>query len=241
MNSFLLACIIILILFVLWRFFIFLRNPERICTAPENAILSPADGYVLYIRHITDTDSEVFSIKNEKRIFLRDLMILRESGNDLRSGWLIGIAMTPIDVHYNRAPITGYIEKKGHEFPTGKKKNLKMFQVFQDLLFGQGEPFRVYPYLVFNERASYLISNQQLKIYVTQIADSYIRRIVTFRNNEYVKRGEVFGLIRMGSQVDMFIPDTIQPVRMVAEEGKHIKAGIDVVAWFLTSQMLIMK
>ena len=237
MNGFLVAAIIIILLFILWRFFLFLRNPSRNCNAPENAIISPADGYVLYIRHITDSkDSEIFSLKNNVKIFLADLMFLRESDTDLRSGWLIGIAMTPIDVHYNRAPIEGYIEKTCHEFPKELRKNFKMFEAFQNLLFEKEKPYKAYPYLVFNERASFVISNSSLKIYVTQIADSYVKRIVTYKDKEYVKRGEVFGLIRMGSQVDMFIPDTILPVRIVAREGKHLKAGTDVVAWYETNQ-----
>ena len=92
MNAFFIFLLIVLILFVFWRFFYFFRNPSRRSSAPGNAILSPADGYVLYIRYINGSDSEVFSVKNEKRIILRDLMFLRKSDRNLKSGWLIDSA-----------------------------------------------------------------------------------------------------------------------------------------------------
>jgi phosphatidylserine decarboxylase len=235
MTGFQIAAIILVILFVLWRFFFFLRNPARKSNAPKSAILSPADGHVLYIRHISDTrNSEVFSIKNGVKIFLRDLMFLMEGDPDLKSGWLVGIAMSPADVHFNRAPIEGYIEKTGHEFPKALRKNFKMFEAFQNLLFDKGKPYKAYPYLIYNERASFIISNNSLKVYVTQIADSYVKKIVTYKDKENIKRGEIFGLIRMGSQVDIFIPDTKINVRIVTNEGKHIKAGKDIVAWYET-------
>jgi phosphatidylserine decarboxylase len=230
MNSLLICFLIVLFLFVMWRFLFFFRNPQRLSSAPGNAILSPADGYVLYIRYINGSDSEVFSVKNEKRIFLHDLMFLRKSDNNLTSGWLIGITMSPFDVHYNRAPVEGYIEKTGYEFPTAVKRNFNMFPALQNLFFKKEQPYNDCPYLVHNERASFVISGGGFKIYITQIADKYVKKIVTYKDRENIKRGEVFGLIRMGSQVDVFIPDNFGPVNVNVTECQHLKAGIDIVA-----------
>ena len=221
----------ILILFITWRFFFFFRNPLRKSSAPENAILSPADGYVLYVRHINDPELEVFSIKRGKKILLSELMILRQSDLDLRSGWLIGITMSPLDVHYNRTPINGYIEKTGHEFPTPVKKNFSMFPALQNIFFEKELPYDDCQYLIQNERASYVISNSFLKIFVTQIADKYVKKIVSYKDKVNVERGEVFGLIRMGSQVDVFIPDFGLRINVVVREKQHLKAGIDIIAW----------
>ena len=232
MNAFFMSVLSLLILFILWRFMFFFRNPPRQSSAPGNAILSPADGYILYIRYINGTDSEVFSVKCEKSIYLRELMFLRESDHHLKSGWLIGITMTPLDVHFNRAPVAGYIEKNGHEFPSSLKMNLNMFPALQNLFFKKEQPYNDCSYLVHNERASYVISNSAIKIYVTQIADKYIKKIVTYKDRENVARGEVFGLIRMGSQVDIFIPDTYLPIKVNVIERQHLKAGIDIIAWF---------
>lgn len=222
--------LIILILFILWRFLFFLRNPRRERITFENEILSPADGYIVYIRHITDPNREIFSIKNGRRIFLHELMMLRESHSSLNSGWLIGITMTPLDVHFNRAPIAGYIEKLCHDFPQGPRKNFNMFPVLQNMFFKVEQPYTDAMYLVYNERASYMISNSVIKIYVTQIADRQIKKIATFKDKTEIKKGEVFGLIRMGSQVDVFIPDTFVTVRVTVKERQHLKAGIDTIA-----------
>lgn len=230
MNSILIIFIVVLSLFFLWRFIYFFRNPERQIPASENAILSPADGYVVYIRFVRDINEEIFSVKNGHHIHLRELMMLNETDN-LRSGWLIGIAMTPFDVHYNRAPVSGYIEKICHDFPPGLKKNYSMFPALQNMFFKEEHPYYDATYLIHNERASYIISNSRIKIYITQIADKYIRKIVTYKDKTLIEKGEVFGLIRMGSQVDIFVPDTSEKVQVAVRERQHLLAGIDVIAW----------
>jgi phosphatidylserine decarboxylase len=232
MITFLTIVFLIMLLFVLWRFMFFFRNPERISSAEDNAVLSPADGKVLYIRYIEDPDIEVFSIKNERKIFLHELMLLRGSEIHFKSGWLIGIVMNPFDVHFNRSPISGFIRKIGYEFPSNLRKNFNMFPAFQNLLFKVEPTHQDCSYLIHNERASYIIKNDKSEVFITQIADRYVRKIITYKNNVTVSRGEVFGLIRMGSQVDIFIPDTNGPVQVVIKMGDHIKAGKDVIAYY---------
>jgi phosphatidylserine decarboxylase len=229
MNSALIIFIIVLSLFVLWRFIFFFRNPERQIPSSEKAIVSPADGYVVYIKFIRDINEEIFSIKNGHNILLRELMMLNETDN-LMSGWLIGIAMTPFDVHYNRAPVSGYIEKICHDFPPGLRKNFNMFPTLQNMFFKEEHPYIDATYLIYNERASYIISNSQIKIYVTQIADKYIKKIVTYKDKTLIEKGEVFGLIRMGSQVDIFVPDTSEKIQVTVCERQHLLAGISVIA-----------
>jgi len=232
MNAILITVFIIFLLFVFWRFLFFFRNPQRTSTAAENAILSPADGYVLYVRYLDALDMEVFAIKNEKQIYLHELMLLRKSDLQFKSGWLIGIMMTPLDVHYNRSPIAGFIEKIAHEFPSNLKENLNMFPALQNLFFKKEQPYEDCHYLIHNERASYTITNNHLKVFVTQIADQYVKKIVSYKTHDNISRGEVFGLIRMGSQVDIFIPDTYGPVTVNVKERMHVKAGEEVIAWF---------
>ncbi len=232
MNTFLTIIFLVTLLFVLWRFWYFFRNPERISYAEDNAILSPADGKVLYIRYIQDPAIEVFSIKNERKILLHELMLLHSSDINFKSGWLIGIVMNPFDVHFNRAPISGVIRRIGYEFPSDLRKNFNMFPAFQNLLFKVELPHQDCSYLVHNERASYVIKNDKLQVFVTQIADQYVKKIITYKNNVSVSRGEVFGMIRMGSQVDIFIPDTNAPVQVVTKVREHLKAGKDVIAYY---------
>jgi phosphatidylserine decarboxylase len=72
-----------------------------------------------------------------------------------------------------------------------------------------------------------VFANANLSVYVTQIADRWARKIVTLRDRVSIAQGEVFGLIRMGSQVDVFVPDPEGRMRVLVAERAHVRAGID--------------
>ncbi len=101
-----------------------------------------------------------------------------------------------------------------------------MFHGQNNLFFDLQPYWRECDYLIHNERASYVISNERLSVYVTQIADRWVRKIVTLRDGVSVRQGEVFGLIRMGSQVDLFVPDPQGRMKVLVAERKHVRAGI---------------
>jgi phosphatidylserine decarboxylase len=205
----------------------FLRNPSRQVNSDDRVILSPADGFVVYVRRVMPGE-ELMSIKNGEPILLDDLMELDDPALP-RQGWLVGIFMSPIDVHYNRAPIGGFIRKIAHCFPVKSRgTNSNMFHGQSNLFFDLQPYWQGCDYLIHNERASYVITNDKLSVYVTQIADRWIRKIVTFRDGVPVAQGEVFGLIRMGSQVDLFVPDVEGRMEVLVTERTHVRAGIDV-------------
>lgn len=211
--------------FVLWRFVFFFRNPRRCIVADDDVILSPADGFVMYVRRVRP-DQAVFAVKKGQPILLDDLMFLDDP--DLpRDGWLIGIFMSPLDVHYNRAPIRGVVRRIAHRFPgRGTGRNATMFPGQSNLFFDLAPYWQGCDYLVANERASYVFANEAVHVYVTQIADRWIRRIVCFRDCGQVAQGDVFGLIRMGSQVDLFVPDVHGRMTVLVTERQHVKAGL---------------
>ena len=214
--------------FMLWRFFIFFRNPKRNININRDHILAPADGFIVYIKEIsTSSKKPIFSIKGKHVIKLTDLMNLKNNALNDTDGILIGIFMSPFDVHYNRSPIEGKINKIQHEFPQGEthqKKNQSMFNTLSNLIFNEKPFTHDSEYIISNERASYLITNDRLSVYVTQIADQWVNKIVTYIDNEFIEQGEIFGLIRMGSQVDIFIPD-INISQVVVSERQHVVAG----------------
>ncbi|MCU4162877.1 phosphatidylserine decarboxylase [Carboxylicivirga caseinilyticus] len=224
-----LIVLLIVILFIVWRFWFFFRNPNRTIQYNENYILSPADGFIVYIRKVIPGE-DIFAIKKGRKILLDELMFLDDQEMLNQPGWLIGICMGPFNVHYNRAPIEGYITKIKHDFPTTVKSNKTMFPALQNLFFNLYPYYEGCDYILSNERASYTISNHRFKVYVTQIADNWIRKIVTFRNKEEIKQGDVFGLIRMGSQVDLFIPDQEKSIEILVNERQKVRAGITILA-----------
>jgi phosphatidylserine decarboxylase len=222
---FVITFLIILIVILFWMYVFFLRNPDRKIDPNPNIILAPADGFIVYCKKIKPNE-DIISIKKKKQIKLEDLMFIDDKKLLTRPGWLIGTFMTCFDVHYNRAPIGGYIKKIRHDFPTSCKKNQAMFIGYKSLFLNQKKLWNECDFIITNERASYIIKNKKLSIYVTQIADRYVNKIKTFKNNEEIKQGEIFGLIRMGSQVDVFIPDDNDSLELCVKKRQKVKAGI---------------
>ena len=113
-----LITIIALLGFLYWRYIWFFRNPPR--TIPnEESIISPADGTVVYVK-IVEPHERVIVIKNGLNASINDI-----TRKDLQSHKaLIGIFMSPFDVHYNRAPISGDVKSIVH-YPA-QKENINM-------------------------------------------------------------------------------------------------------------------
>jgi phosphatidylserine decarboxylase len=82
-------------------------------------VLSAADGTVVYVKTVAPGD-EVVSIKRGLAAKLVDL--LKEDAAQPKL--VIGVFMSPFDVHYNRAPVSGKVEFVRH-YP-GRGRNLHM-------------------------------------------------------------------------------------------------------------------
>lgn len=194
------------VLMLLWRFY---RDPERMPPETRDVILSPADGRVIYIKRIEEGKIP-FSEKNGKKFFLDDFI----HSNVLSNGrYLIGIQLTYLDVHVNRAPISGRICVLKHikgVFISLKKKEA----VFQ------------------NERALIVIENEQLRLGIVMIASRLVRKIITYiKQDQEIRIGDRIGMIRFGSQVDLILPD-VSSLQIEVRPGEQIKAGVSVLARF---------
>ena len=62
-----------------------------------------------------------------------------------------------------------------------------------------------------NERNTYVIEKDNLRIGIIQIASKVVRRIDTYvEEGALVKKGDWLGMIRFGSQVDVILPYTAE-------------------------------
>jgi phosphatidylserine decarboxylase len=201
---------------LIWRFY---RDPDRLPPENENAILSPADGKIIYIRKIDDGKIP-FSEKNGKRFPLTDF-----TKSDMLSskGYIIGISMNFLDVHVNRAPIEGKICLLNHI--KGLFISLKRKEA-----------------LVKNERVLTVIDNGEFKVGVIQIASRLVRKIISyFPEGHNIRRGQRIGAIRFGSQVDVILP-TLQSININVKRGEKVKAGMSIIATIdLGSDLSIVK
>lgn len=183
----------------------FWRTPKRKITAQENEMVSPADGNVIYIKKIEANNTPI-SIKNGHLSELSEL-----TKTTLLNGpcWLVGINMTPWDVHKNCAPIRGEIILNKHT--KGTFLSLKKFD--SETL---------------NERNTYVIEGNNIRVGVVQIASMGVRRIDSYvKENTMVNKGDWLGMIRFGSQVDVIIPATAI-IRTAL--GEQIYAGKTIIA-----------
>jgi phosphatidylserine decarboxylase len=189
---------------LLWRF---LRDPERIPPEDQDAILSPADGKVVYVKKI-DEGTIPYLEKKGKTFLLSDFV---QSDALPREGFLIGISMNFLNVHVNRAPIDGKVSFIRHI--QGGFTSLKKQEA-----------------VIENERALTVIDNGDFKIGVVQIASRLVRKIVLYlREGNEIRRGERIGMIRFGSQVDLILP-SVPSIRIEIKPGDDVKAGVSIVA-----------
>jgi phosphatidylserine decarboxylase len=207
--------------FLYWRYVWFFRDPPR--TPPAlPGLVSPADGTVVYVRRVAPGEP-VVSIKQGLAATIRDLVREDVDGTKL----VIGIFMSPFDVHYNRAPLDGTVDFIRHHPARGENRH--MGAMHWRILLGR-EPYYVdSEHIVQNERTVTRFvgayRGAPLPTYVVQIGARTVNGIDSyFRPGEAVARGETFGMIRIGSQVDLVVPWRADFAVMV-RPGEKVRAG----------------
>ncbi|HPC86332.1 MAG TPA: phosphatidylserine decarboxylase family protein [Smithellaceae bacterium] len=159
----------------------FFRNPERHFQDAEKLVISPADGKVIRIEEVDAREGMNGRFKK------------------------ISIFMNVFNVHVNRAPVGGTIEKISYR--PGKF-------VSADLDKASSE----------NERNDVLIRTKDgHAVWTVQIAGLIARRIVCWaRAGDTLAKGERFGMIRFGSRVEVFLP---AGSRVVVLLNDKVRAG----------------
>jgi phosphatidylserine decarboxylase len=165
----------------------FFRDPPRQVRAGPRAIVSPADGRIVRIEAVRDpnTDSDAL---------------------------LISVFMNVFNVHSNRAPVDGVIERI--QYRPGA-----FLQADLDKASERNEA-----------NAIVLRTGSGERVSVVQVAGLIARRILCYvRAGDQVARGERFGFIRFGSRVDVYLPRSVRPMVAV---GDSVYAGTSVLAEF---------
>ena len=120
----------------------------------------------------------------------------------------MSIFLSIFNVHVNRSPIGGRIE--AIDYKPGKFK----------FAFDPSAS-------VENERNVIMVSQGGVKIVFTQIAGLVARRIVCWkRTGDNVGKGELIGLIRFGSRVDILFPSATE---VCVEKGTKVRGGSSVI------------
>jgi len=123
----------------------------------------------------------------------------------------ISIFMSVFDVHINRSPVSGKVFKTVYN--PGK------------FLVANAEKSS----LLNEQNGLIMLTEDRSKILVVQIAGIVARRIVCYaKTGDNLKRGEIFGLIRFGSRVDLYLPLGVRPNVRV---GQKVKGGESVIGF----------
>jgi phosphatidylserine decarboxylase len=147
----------------------FFRDPPRAVPSQANAVLSPADGRIVKVEKVRDPMTE------------RDTL-------------LISVFMNVFNVHSNRAPVDGTVERI--QYSAGKFVNADL-----DKASSENERNAMVVRLAGGERIS-----------VVQVAGLIARRILCYaKEGQRLTRGERYGFIRFGSRVDVYLPLTARP------------------------------
>jgi phosphatidylserine decarboxylase len=176
----------------------FFRDPERVVPPRENVFLAPADGLVVSIEHAAPP----------AELGLGAALLPR-----------VAIFLSVLDVHVNRAPITGIITRIAYH--PGKFLNAS-----DDKASDENER---------NALAIRLPSGQELA--VVQIAGLIARRIVCdATEGQALIAGERFGIIRFGSRTDLYLPAGSVPLVAV---GQRMVGGETVIAALAPAPIIV--
>ena len=154
----------------LWIIFVFVlqffRDPAREIPQEAGIVLSPCDGRVIKVERAQDPYAQ-------------------------REAILVSVFMNVFNVHSNRSPADGKVEKIQY-FP-GKFVNADLDKASAE-----------------NERnAVVLTTNDGQTVTFVQVAGLIARRILCYiKVGDVLARGQRYGFIRFGSRVDVYLPLT---------------------------------
>ena len=167
----------------------FFRDPERIIPGDDDAVVSPADGKVILVEKIFDDR------------FVNEHV------------YKISIFMSVFDVHVNRLPLDGEVERIVYTPGSFYAANTD-----------QGGLANEHCALILNTKKNFRYA-------VVQIAGLVARRIVCWvEKGDRVERGNRFGLIQFGSRVDIYLPQQLQ---VEVRSGQRLKAGETVIGYLV--------
>ena len=137
------------------------------------------------------------------------VVVVKDEENAGRPGKRISVFLAIWNVHVNRSPAAGTIAKL--EYKPGK------------FMAAWAEKASLE-----NEQNVFTLSSEYGEIIFKQIAGWVARRVVSWKKSgDSVGRGELVGLVRFGSRVDLWLPEGAE---IAVKVGDNVKGGSSVIA-----------
>ena len=145
----------------------FFRDPPRNIPGDDCTVVSPADGRIVAVERTQDPYLQRDALK-------------------------VSVFMNVFDVHSNRSPVDGVVEKDWYH--PGKFLNATLSKASSE-----------------NERKALWIKTVNgFDVVCVQVAGLIARRILCYvRNGDRLARGQRYGFIRFGSRVDVYLPPDV--------------------------------
>lgn len=160
----------------------FFRDPRRQPPTDSTLVVAPADGLVTRVKPVDDSAAD--------------------------SATVVSIFLSPLDVHINRAPITGKITDVSYtrgKFLMATNENASLV----------------------NEQNALTIEGEKITVVCKQIAGILARRIVCWKRvGDSLTLGERFGLIKFSSRTDLLLPASVE---VLVAEGARVKGGTTII------------
>jgi len=138
------------------------------------------------------------------------IVVIKEEENAGRPGKRVSIFLAIWNVHVNRSPAAGTITKL--DYKPGK------FMA----AWAEGASLE-------NEQNVFTLASEHGEIVFKQIAGWVARRVVSWKKTgDTVGRGELVGLVRFGSRVDLWLPEGAE---IAVKVGDSVKGGSSAIAW----------
>lgn len=175
--------------FVVWLLLLnFFRDPDRETPQGPLLLIAPADGVV---QDLTDVDEPRFLGGRASRL---------------------GIFLSPLDVHVNRAPMAGTVA---------------------EVVYTKGKMLKAFDPLAITENESCAVGMEVLggrgRIVVRQVTGAVARRIVCpLKAGDRLEAGQRYGMIKFGSRTEVWVPAGLR-VRWSVGVGDRVVGGRTVI------------
>jgi phosphatidylserine decarboxylase len=167
----------------------FFRDPDRTASQDPALVLSPADGTVMHAGQADPADAP-----------------------DERAWLQVTIFLSVLDVHINRAPVSGRVSRvdyhPGTFLPAYRAEAAK------------------------NERSEIWIDHGGVPIVARQVVGILARRVVCrLTPGQQVEAGARLGLMKFGSRMDVFVPTS---AALLVKPGEKVRGAVTVLARLAT-------
>lgn len=186
------------------------RDPVRLPPAHTDAVLSPADGVVCFVRRVSNGQIGTAGSARPVHAF---------AGDVATDGWLLGVVIGPLDVHYTYLPVGGTVGTIAHT-PASAAAPLLPLQVQAGLLARQPTDLLDAPGMWHNERLAVTVHADMGDMTVTMVAPGPPLDAMPYvKQGDRARAGYKLAFLPRGGLVTIALPAHMTPLVSV---GDHV-------------------